>query len=211
MHSRRRSARCLFKRLALIGLGLIMAGFLICYGPISNQPTLAQSMRFEQVTQELYQQIPDLPLENGYVNSETGRVSTDNTLISRLIRYHVYIKSRLPNYRLDWKLTLADYLGVNERIEPKTYPSGSSLRKNPMEGDIAAVNRLTLAQRTAVVDILAAGFTTAATPQATPQSPQAEPSPTPSPAISPTPTPSPTPNSRFPRQPQPGDAQLLRP
>jgi hypothetical protein len=181
-----------------------MAGFLICYGPISNQPTLAQSMRFEQVTQELYQQIPDLPLENGYVNSETGRVSTDNTLISRLIRYHVYIKSRLPNYRLDWKLTLADYLGVNERIEPKTYPSGSSLRKNPMEGDIAAVNRLTLAQRTAVVDILAAGFTTAATPQA-------EPSPAPSPAISPTPTPSPTPNSRFPRQPQPGDAQLLRP
>ena len=202
MHSRRRSARCLFKRLALIGLGLIVAGFLICYGPISNQLTLAQSMRFEQVTQEL---------ENGYVNSETGRVSTDNTLISRLIRYHVYIKSRLPNYRLDWKLTLADYLGVNERIEPKTYPSGSSLRKNPMEGDIAAVNRLTLAQRTAVVDILAAGFTTQTAPEATPQSPQAEPSPTPSPAISPTPTPSPTPNSRFPRQPQPGDAQLLRP
>jgi len=203
MHLLRLSDR-LFKRLALIGLGLIVAGLLIYCWPTTIQPTLAQSVQYDQVAKRLYEQVPGLPLENTYVNSETGRVSTDNTLISRLIRYNIYAKSRPPNYRLDWKLTLADYLGVNERIESKTYPSGSSMRKNPMEGDIAAVNRLTLAQRMAVVDLLAASFT----PQTAPPT---APSPTTSPAISPVPIPSPIPDSRFPRQPQPGDARLLQP
>lgn len=192
----------LLNRSALALLGLILVGLIILW-PASIRPTLAQSAQIEQIAEQLYQQIPGLPLENEYVNAETGRVSTGNTLITRLIRYHIYAKGRPPNYRLDWKLTLADYLGVNERIEPKTYPSGSSLRKNPMEGDIAAVNRLTLAQRTAVVDLLAAGFS----PQV---APEAEPAP--SPAATPVPSPAPdSPPSRFPRQPRPGDAQLLQP
>ena len=198
-----RSPVRLLKRLALLGLGIILAGALAFGGFPSAQPTSAQAVRLEQIADQIYQQMPDLPLENEYVNAQTGRVSTNNTLVSRVIRYHIYAKGRPPNYRLDWKLTLADYLGVNERIEPKTYPSGASLRKNPMEGDITALNRLTLAQRTALVDLLAAGFT----PQTAPEpAPQTTPQTTPQPAPQATPAP-----SRFPRQPQPGDAQLLRP
>lgn len=189
------------QRLALVGLGLILAGTLV-FSESAVQPTNAQAMRLEQIAEQIYQQVPGLPLENEYVNAQTGQVSTNNTLMSRLIRYHIYAKGRPPNYRLDWKLTLADYLGVNERIEPKTYPSGSSLRQNPMEGDIAAVDRLTLAQRTAVVDQLAASFTPPAAPQAAPS---------PTPRSSPPSAPNPPPASRFPRQPQPGDAQLLQP
>ncbi len=193
------------KPLALMGLGLFLAGLLNLYWPVS-QLTLAQSAQIEQIAEQVYQQVPGLPLENEYVNDQTGRVSANNTLVSRLIRYHIYAKSRPPNFRLDWKLTLADYLDVNERIEPETYPSGSALRKNPMEGDIAAIQLLTLAQRTAIVDLLAASFT----PQTPPDSasPSSEPSSAPAPAIL---APSPTPPSRFPRQPQPGDAQLLQP
>lgn len=198
-----RRLSALLKRLALVVLGLALAGLAaLWFAPTS--PTLAQSAKIEQVSAQLYQQVPGLPLENQYVNVQTGRVSTNNTLITRLIRYHIYARGRPPNYRLDWKLTLADYLGVNERIEPKTYPSGSSLRKNPMEGDIVALNRLTLVQRTAIVDLLAASFARPETPV----------EPTPSPAVTlpnPAPSPVPAPPSRFPRQPRPGDAQLLKP
>ncbi len=204
MRAYRRSAPWL-KRLTLIGLGLLLTGLFSLGGLLPMQPTPAQTVELTRVTEQIYQQLPDLPLENDYLNDQTGRVSSDNTLLGRLIRYHIYAKGRPPNYRLDWKLTLADYLGVNERIEPKTYPSGSSLRQNPMTADIAAIQRLTLAQRTALVDLLAASFTAQA-------SPEAAPSPAPSPA-SPAPNPAPdlAPPSRFPRQPQPGDAQLLQP
>lgn len=174
----------------------------------------AQRLRIEDIWQQIYQQIPELPLENQYVNDETGEVSTDNTLINRLIRYHIYTKGRPINYRLDWKLTLADYLGANEKMDPATYPSGTSLRVNPLEGDIAAINRLTRAQRDALVDALVALFN----PNAQTEQPASlEPSPEPSlePAVSPSPAPSrsqpATSRPRFPQLPQPGDAELLQP
>jgi hypothetical protein len=185
--------------LILVGIGLIWSG---------SGPVLAQRVRLEQVIQQIYQQMPDLPLENQYISAETGDVSEANTLLNRLMRYHIYVKGRPINYRLDWKLTLADYLGVNERMEPETYPSGTGLRTNPMEGDIAAVHSLTLAQRTALVDALAASFAPASPP---PEAPSPSPSPTPNLTPSLTPSPTPSPASRFPRQPQPGDAQLLQP
>ncbi|MFM7427324.1 MAG: hypothetical protein ACKO7W_20380 [Elainella sp.] len=179
--------------LILVGIGLIWSG---------QTPGWAQRIRLEQVSQQIYQQLPNLPLENQYISAETGDVSEANTLLNRLIRYHVYVKGRPINYRLDWKLTLADYLGVNERMEAETYPSATGLRVNPLEGDIAAVRSLTLAQRTALVDALAASFT--------PASSSTAPSPSPTPTVTP-PAPAPSPPSRFPPQTQPGDAQLLRP
>lgn len=122
------------------------------------QPAVAQRVRPEEVWQQVYDRLPNLPRENQYVSRETGKVAPNNTLISRLIRYHIYVKNRPSQYRLDWKLTLADYLNVNEAIEETTYPSRADLKKNPMDADIAAIGRLNRADRDALVQALVDAF-----------------------------------------------------
>ena len=102
----------------------------------------------------VYQTIPDLPLENHYVSQETGEIDTENTLVSRLIRYHLYVKGRPPNYRFDWKLTLADYLGINDYLQSSVYPGNDSLKENPMDGDREAIKTLARSQREALVNRL---------------------------------------------------------
>lgn len=163
----------------------------------------AQSVPPSPITRDIwkqvYQKLPDLPLENKYVSRETGKVNPDNTLVNRLIQYHIYVKGRSPNYRLDWKLTLADYLGANELIQEGSYPGANTLRSNPLEGDRASVNRLTRKQRNALVQSLESIFNPTSNAATDPQTP---------------PQPSSTPNAQtspsFP-QPKPGDAQLLQP
>ena len=56
--------------------------------------------------------------------------------------------------RLDWKLTLADYLGANDIMDPATYPSHDVLNKNPLDNDRAAVNTLTRSMRDQLIDRL---------------------------------------------------------
>jgi len=126
-----------------------------------QQSAIAQERptRLRDLWQDVYQQVPDLPLENQYVNRQTRGVDESNTLVGRIIRYHLYVKNRPPSYRLDWKLTLADYLDANEIMEESNYPSADVLRENPMESDKAAVKRLTRRQRTALVDSLTRLFT----------------------------------------------------
>ncbi|MGD1807719.1 hypothetical protein ACP6PL_20100 [Dapis sp. BLCC M126] len=102
----------------------------------------------------VYEKIPDLPLENDYISKETGEVNTEETLVSRLIRYHFYVKGRAPNYRFDWKLTLADYLGANDYLQSSVYPGNDSLTENPMNGDRQAIQNLTRSQRDALVNRL---------------------------------------------------------
>jgi hypothetical protein len=126
-------------------------------------------------------------------------VDSDSTLASRLIRYHIFVKSRPPNYRLDWKLTLADYLGAHEYLVESQYPGGNTLRQNPMEGDRAAIEKLSRAQRDALIDVLVSIF-------------NPNPSGTSAPAPSASPPPPKPPNPRAtPSLPKPGDAQLLLP
>ena len=122
-------------------------------GEIAQQPRLP-SARVRDAWKPVYQQIPGLPLENKYVNKETGQVDADNTLVDRLIRYHVYVKGRSQNYRLDWKLTLADYLGANEVMHETAYPGANFLSQNPLNGDRAAIARLNRKQRDALVQSL---------------------------------------------------------
>ncbi|MGI0489983.1 hypothetical protein ACN4EK_31625 [Pantanalinema rosaneae CENA516] len=156
----------------IIAIALCTIGGLIMTEHQAAPPAIAQSIprvRPEGVWQQIYQQIPDLPRENQYVSKETKQVATDNTLVGRFIRYHLYSKGRSPFYRLDWKLSLADYLGVNERIEEADYPSRATLNQNPMEGDIAAINRLTRAQREALVQALVDAFTVSASSTPSPQ------------------------------------------
>lgn len=154
-------------------------------------------IRPSQVWRVVYEKLPELPKENYYVNRETGEVNADNTLIGRLLRYHIFIKSRPPHYRLDWKLTLADYLDANEFINESIYPGNDLLRENPRDGDKAAIARLNKQQRDALVEVLASIY-----------NPNYQRKPTP--RRSPAPDRAPVP-SRPPVQPQPGDAQLLMP
>jgi hypothetical protein len=165
-----------------------------------TQPIGAQDVRVGDAWQQVYQKLPDFPRENQYISRESGKVAESNTLVGRLIRYHVYVKSRPVNFRLDWKLTLADYLGANERIPAATYPSADTLRTSPLQGDVAAIRSLDRTQRDALVQALVDVFT----PKNEVSTPR--PSPTPQPPAPPEITPV-VPQ----REPRPGDAQLLLP
>jgi hypothetical protein len=153
--------------------------------------------------QQVYQLIPELPLENHYINARTGEASPNNTLVSRLIRYHLYTKSRPPNYRLDWKLTMADYLGANDWIRAELYPSGDTLTVNPMEGDVAVIRSLNRAQRDALVNAMVTIFNGQAGVATDPEPPAS--------SEGANPTPSSSGDSPTILQPRPGDAQLLLP
>jgi hypothetical protein len=169
----------------------------------SSQPATAQSFRPQDAWRQAYERLPNLPRENQYVSQETGEVASEDTLVSRLIRYHLYVKSRPPNYRLDWKLTMADYLGAHEYLEESTYPSASTLQQNPMEGDRTVIQNMSRAERDDLINVLVSIFNPTinqtSAPAPAPAAPTASPPPT-------------TPNrSTAPRLPQPGDAQLLLP
>ncbi len=117
-------------------------------------PAAAQIISSNDVVQQVYQQIPNLPRENQYISKITGQIVETNTLASRLIRYHIYIKGRSPIYRLDWKLTLADYLDANETIYADSYPGNDSLKQNPKDSDRIAISKLTRSQRNNLVQVL---------------------------------------------------------
>ncbi|MDP5337449.1 MAG: hypothetical protein NWQ28_02590 [Nodularia sp. (in: cyanobacteria)] len=158
---------------------------------IGIPPAFAQRISPGDVWQQVYQQIPDLPKENQYKSKNTGQIAAENTLASRLITYHIYRKGRAPNYRLDWKLTLADYLDANETMYHESYPGNDTLRQNPLEGDRTAISRLNRQQRNALVQVLADIFN-------------------PKPENTQTPTSETTPTPNKPQLPQTGGAELLR-
>jgi hypothetical protein len=160
----------------------------------SIQPAYAQRITPSDVWQLVYEQLPDFPRENKYISRENGKVAENNTLANRLIRYHIYTKGRAPIYRLDWKLTLADYLGVNEIMYDTSYPGNDSLKENPMEGDKAAIAHLTRSQRDALVQVLVNIF-----------------NPTSQNTLSPSPNTAPNPSrATTPQPPQRGGAELLK-
>lgn len=154
-----------FRFLVAIASGLIAVGFTLNSrdGLAGWQPSSAIAqpiVRSEGVWRTVYEQLPDFPRENQYVSKETGKVATEDTLVSRLIRYHLYVKGRPALYRLDWKITLADYLGLTGALETGEYPGAAKLKKNPAEGDVAAIRQLNRAQRDALVQALVNGFST---------------------------------------------------
>jgi hypothetical protein len=175
-----------------------------------------------KVAEQVYQRLPDFPLENQYLRQDNGKQAAESTLVERLVQYHNSVKGRSPQFRLDWKVTLADYLDVNGFVEPNTYPGKAFLKANPLEGDRALIQKLTRQQRDtllqALVDIYTGG---ASQVTVTPLPPTPSPSPAPVPASKPTLQPLPRsgdsqllapPNVQAPSQPRPtGGAQLLMP
>ncbi|HLO83970.1 MAG TPA: hypothetical protein VK203_03000 [Nostocaceae cyanobacterium] len=156
--------------IACVALGIILTN-------ITHSPAVAQRISPTDIWQTVYQKLPDLPKENTYISKETGKAAEENTLIGRLIRYHIYVKGRSPIYRFDWKLTLADYLNANEIMYDTSYPGNDSLRENPLDGDRLAISKLTRRQRDQLVQVLVNIFnpntqTPTTTPQTTQQTPQ---------------------------------------
>ncbi|BAU10980.1 hypothetical protein LEP3755_14730 [Leptolyngbya sp. NIES-3755] len=136
-----------------------VVAILFSVSPAIAQIAPVRQDRVQQAWQEVYKAVPELPLENQYVSRETGNVDPNNTLITRLIRYHYFIKGRPVNFRLDWKYTLADYLGINEPMQAEGYPGSDNLRKNPFESDRAIIQKLNRRQRDAIVQALVNAFT----------------------------------------------------
>ena len=115
-------------------------------------PALAQIVRIQEVAPQVYQRLPYLPLEDQNANQDTSRSTA--TLVGRMIQYHVFQKGRPANLRLDWKLTIADYLGANELMTEATYPGATTLRENPLAGDRAVIKALSRHQREELVQTL---------------------------------------------------------
>lgn len=169
---------------------------------IAQQVTQAQPQRRldpRQAWRQVYERLPDFPLANNYVRNETGEVDPDNTLASRLISYHLYVKNRLPMFRLDWKFTLADYLGANEVLDANSYPGNEILKENPLESDRAVIAALNRQQREELIGVLVRIF------NPNYDNIQAPPLP-----ASTTPPPPPTAPSGPPPLPESGDADLLK-
>lgn len=171
----------------LIGLSIVL-----CLGNYTE--IQAQNLRPEAVAPEVYRLLPDFPKENHYLRQDTNTRDEDNTLVNRFISYHQFVKRRPLVFRFDWKLTLADYLGVNEKILAQGYPGHNTLTTNPLESDLAAIQALNLRQRNQLVEVLMEIYR----PQVEEENPSTEET-TPSPASPSLPLP------------QPGDAELLQP
>lgn len=156
----------------------------------------AQISSTEEVSQQIYQKLPNIPLENQYISRETGKAAEKNTLVARLVRYHLFVKGRSPLSRLDWKLTLADYLGANEFQEESQYPGFDTLKTNALNGDRAAIDRLSRAERDRLIAALLDSLGKAAFNNTLPSTSASPEVPAPKPA---------------PILPQPGDARFLKP
>lgn len=174
-------------------LGLLLSFVLNTGFIVQLSPLLSQTARPNTVAEQVYQNLSFLPLENEYM-TQSGEVASQNTLLSRLLRYHEYVKSRPVNYRFDWQLTFADYFGINELIRANRYPGHETLTVNPLEGDRQVITSLTRQQRNQLIDTLLAIY-----------NPQSD---TPQQEVT---TPNNTLEEQKPSLPQPGDADLLLP
>jgi hypothetical protein len=200
---------------------LLILGSAFCF--LLTPAALAQLSSPTDVAQFVYKRMPTLAVENQYVRADNNKQAVDSTLVSRLVQYHNSLKGRSPLYRMDWKITLADYLGINEVLEPETYPGHAFLKKNPIEADLAVVQKLNAAQRNALVESLVDAFTGSQTVSApvrvsTPTVPPGKSSPKP-PVYRPTLTPLAAPGSANLLTPNPigrpstpggGEAQFLK-
>lgn len=104
-------------RLMVLGVALAGATLLV-------EPAFAQRIRdIPERSAQIYELMPDLP-----------EASEDGKWLQRVLLYHVRTKGRLANSRFDWRLTFADFLGVNDPIYTDQYPPDGT-EVNPLNGD----------------------------------------------------------------------------
>ena len=186
----------------------LLCASLVASGLMLAQPAVAQRLNAKLAADAVYSQLPELPKENQYVRRKGNKPAPNSTLVSRLIRYHTQVKGRSPQYRFDWKITLADYLGLYENLREEEYPGKSYLKTNPMESDRNLIRQFTRQQRLALTQVLSDLYASQAPQQAAPPPEKQQPEP-PKPAA----VPDPEPISRPKLIPLPGSgsADLLRP
>jgi hypothetical protein len=176
---------------------------LILVGTIAFLTTIVPSSlgqsKLTQADKLVYQRLPQLPLGNEYISRETKKPVVENTFVGRMIRYHAFVKARPIALRLDWKHTIADYLGANELIDAASYPTQERLQQNPFEDDRARIMKMSRSERDELVQVLTEVF--GAKNDRTPVAPLPVTSPPVPPPISP-----PVPHTA----PQPGGADLLK-
>jgi hypothetical protein len=151
-----------FFGLMVVGIALWFGLSALGSGTWFTMTAQAQADSPEAIALQVYPQVPWLSKENQYQRQDNGTVVEDNTLISRLIRYHTQNKSRSPAFRLDWKLTLVNYLGLDDYIQVETYPGASYLKPNPMESDRKIIQGLNRKQRDALIQALVDVYESAA-------------------------------------------------
>lgn len=186
---------------------------IVACGGLLAPPAAAQRVDPTLAADAVYSQLPKLPKENQHIRKKGNKPATNSTLVSRLIQYHTLIKGRSPQYRFDWKITLADYLGLYENLREEEYPGQSYLKTNPMERDRKLIRQLTRTQRLALTQILSDLYAgQVPQQQAAPPPEQSQPEPT-QPAVSAPPPEEPEPITRPQLIPLPnsGSADLLRP
>ena len=142
-----------------IARGVIISAAILAATGVGTRAAFAQiPLSIGDLPQQLYQQLPDFPRENQYRDRETGETAPGNTLLRRFVRYHLYVKARSPFSRLDWKLTLADYLGANQYLDAEDYPDSNRLTPTAIDGDLAAIRALDRRGRDRLVETLVTAF-----------------------------------------------------
>lgn len=109
-------------------------------------PAVAES-RIDQAVDRVYAQFTDLP-------RLAPPDQPGDTLVLRLVLYHIRVRGRPENSRLDWQFTLADYLGYNLNIDATNYPDGYAA----LERDKAALDALTRPQRQRLIRLLSSAL-----------------------------------------------------
>lgn len=129
---------------------------LLLGGEIS--PVFAQNRQTIRDGEKAYELLPNFPREDRYISNESGDVDEDSTLLARMIYYHIYVKNRPPQFRFDWKLTIADYLGANENMLSSQYSGADELQENPLAGDREVIDRLSRKEREELIQTLVGVF-----------------------------------------------------
>jgi hypothetical protein len=135
----------------------VLAGLCLLGLPSTAAP-LFQTDSPVEAAESVYRRLPSFPLENQYLRADSKKPATNSTLVSRLIQYHTSVKGRSPLYRIDWKVTLADYLGANDYLQAENYPGSAFLKTNPMERDRQRIQALNLNQRNVLIQALVESF-----------------------------------------------------
>lgn len=172
------------------------------------EPAVAQRLNAKLAADAVYSQLPELPKANQYRRRKGNKPATNSTLVSRLIQYHTFVKGRSPQYRFDWKITFADYLGLYESLREKEYPGHAFLKESAMESDRKLIRQLTRKQRLALTQILSDLYASQVPQQqAAPSPEQTQPKPV-KPAV---PQPEPITRPKLIPLPGSGSADLLKP
>jgi hypothetical protein len=128
---------------------------------LGSGPAQAQLRLIPEAARQVYESLPDLPLENFYTPANpdgTGPTPEEDTLLRRMMVYHLQVAGRSPTDRFDWQLTLADYFDANEPIIAQRYPGADRLTVNPYAQDKAVVQSLNRQQRQALLETIVLAF-----------------------------------------------------